>query len=200
MDLSIPFALTDKLSHFLSMAIWDIWQIDSSAEFSQFRTYCRQLLQHTHLGKSSVIYALNVLRKFVARYPRIVRVIGSQYRMVIVSLMMANKFLDDFTYTNKTWSLITGRPLREINCMEIEFLRCLNHCVPLAGDSYSQWCFLYDGFLMEFYGGVNDTGAQSPLISPVMEVVKLESVGAYLQSPPLSPLSDSMRPRSASIW
>lgn len=39
--------------------------------------------------------------------------------------MLANKTLDDHTYTNKTWSDVTGLSLPALNEGEIEFLQGL---------------------------------------------------------------------------
>ncbi|KAI6137202.1 hypothetical protein F5141DRAFT_1193542 [Pisolithus sp. B1] len=47
---------------------------------------------------------------------------GSEFRIAVAALMMANKFLDDNTYTNKTWSEVSGIDLSEIHKMEREFL------------------------------------------------------------------------------
>jgi hypothetical protein len=40
---------------------------------------------------------------------------GSEYRLCATGMMLANKYLDDNTYTSKTWSSMTGIPLNEMN-------------------------------------------------------------------------------------
>ena len=44
------------------------------------------------------------------------------FKLLTLGLMMANKFLDDHTFLNKTWHEITGIPLDELNRMESFFL------------------------------------------------------------------------------
>ncbi|KAL4399458.1 cyclin-dependent protein serine/threonine kinase regulator [Malassezia pachydermatis] len=44
------------------------------------------------------------------------------FKVLILGLMMANKFMDDNTFLNKTWHEVTGIPLDELNRMESFFL------------------------------------------------------------------------------
>lgn len=44
------------------------------------------------------------------------------FKLLTLGLMMANKFLDDNTFLNKTWHEVTGIPLEELNRMEAFFL------------------------------------------------------------------------------
>ena len=44
------------------------------------------------------------------------------FKLLTLGLMMANKFLDDHTFLNKTWHEVTGIPLDELNRMESFFL------------------------------------------------------------------------------
>jgi len=64
---------------------------------------------------------------------------GSEYRTFTVALMLANKFLDDNTYTNKTWSEVTNIPVSEINTMEMEFLSSLDYELYVSEQQYFEW-------------------------------------------------------------
>ncbi|WFD05907.1 hypothetical protein MVES1_001241 [Malassezia vespertilionis] len=44
------------------------------------------------------------------------------FKLLTLGLMMANKFLDDNTFLNKTWHEVTGIPLQELSQMELYFL------------------------------------------------------------------------------
>ena len=44
------------------------------------------------------------------------------FKLLTLGLMMANKFLEDHTFLNKTWHEVTGIPLDELNRMETFFL------------------------------------------------------------------------------
>lgn len=72
---------------------------------------------------------------------------GSEYRTFTVALMLANKFLDDNTYTNKTWSEVTNIPVSEINTMEMEFLSSLDYELYVSERQYFEWVRKMDSFI-----------------------------------------------------
>ena len=61
------------------------------------------------------------------------------HRILLSSVMVAAKFLDDFYYSNEFWAKIGGVPNSELNTLELEFLFmtnfdlhvCLPPCPPL---------------------------------------------------------------------
>jgi hypothetical protein len=50
---------------------------------------------------------------------------GSEYRLCATGMMLANKYLDDNTYTSKTWSSMTGIPLNEMNVSTLRREGCV---------------------------------------------------------------------------
>lgn len=51
--------------------------------------------------------------------------------------MLANKILDDHTYTNKTWSDVSGLPLTALNEGEMEFLQGLDFSLYVSQTTFS---------------------------------------------------------------
>src|SRR5688572_2490742 len=64
---------------------------------------------------------------------------GWEYRLFTVSLILANKILDDHSYTNKTWSQVTTIPLLELNQAEQEFLRNCGYELYVSNMEYLDW-------------------------------------------------------------
>lgn len=60
------------------------------------------------------------------------------------ALMLANKILDDHTYTNKTWSEVSGLPLQALNEGEIEFLQGLDFSLYVSQTTYNAWLELLE--------------------------------------------------------
>ncbi|CAH1759307.1 10602_t:CDS:2 [Entrophospora sp. SA101] len=87
-----------------------------------FKKFCLDVLATTQISFPAVLLSLLYIHRMKIRNPKIKGQNGSEYRTFTVALMLANKFLDDNTYTNKTWSEVTRIPVAEINTMEIEFL------------------------------------------------------------------------------
>ncbi|KAI6025351.1 hypothetical protein BKA83DRAFT_689307 [Pisolithus microcarpus] len=62
---------------------------------------------------------------------------GSEFWIAVAALMMANKFLDDNTYTNKTWSEVSK-----------EFLTAVNFSLHVSGKQYASWLHLLKGLVL----------------------------------------------------
>ena len=90
---------------------------------------------------------------------------GSEFRIAVAGLMMANKFLDEWvpscsrafshskcnvcsnTYTNKTWSEVSGIDLAQINRIEREFLMGIDFGLYVDKPTYESWLCLLKGLV-----------------------------------------------------
>lgn len=88
---------------------------------SRFLRFSREVLSTTQVSTSVITLALIYVHRLKAAHPHLKGRDGSEFRLAISSLMLANKILDDNTYLNKTWAEISGMPLAEISKMEVEF-------------------------------------------------------------------------------
>ena len=68
----------------------------------------RFIQQQRHMQKDFHVHSLNV------------------HRILLASVMVAAKFLDDFYYSNEFWAKIGGVPNAELNTLELEFLFMTN--------------------------------------------------------------------------
>lgn len=53
--------------------------------------------------------------------------------------MLGNKFLDDNTYTNKTWAEVSGISVAEVHIMEVEFLSNMKYALFTSAEEWAQW-------------------------------------------------------------
>jgi hypothetical protein len=53
--------------------------------------------------------------------------------------MLGNKFLDDNTYTNKTWAEVSGISVAEVHIMEVEFLSNMKYALFTSAEEWNQW-------------------------------------------------------------
>lgn len=58
---------------------------------------------------------------------------------VLTLLCLANKFLDDNTFTNKTWSDVSGMNVYDLNVMEAEFLEALDYNLFVHQHEFNIW-------------------------------------------------------------
>jgi hypothetical protein len=129
-----------------------------------FRCFVQRVIQATAVSQAVLVLSLWYIERLRSRNVAAVASPGSEYRLCATGLMLANKYLDDNTYTSKTWSGMTGIPLSEMNVsragsvsrlspnnsrlstfpnlaqlMEIEFLSSLDHKVGISDEAYLGW-------------------------------------------------------------
>ncbi|ORE11907.1 hypothetical protein BCV72DRAFT_283743 [Rhizopus microsporus var. microsporus] len=104
-----------------------------------FKKFCKQVLTATQLSESVILLALKYIAMLLQYNPSIQGAEGSEYRLFTVALMLGNKFLDDNTFTNKTWSEVTGMKVTDLNIMELEFLDVLRFRLFVRKDEFERW-------------------------------------------------------------
>lgn len=101
-----------------------------------FRHFTQQVLVQTRLSPTTLCLALHYVHMLQGMLWPDVGSTDTQaalallaqppptapFKLLTLGLMMANKFLDDNTFLNKTWHEVTGIPLDELNRMEAFFL------------------------------------------------------------------------------
>ncbi|KAJ4286605.1 hypothetical protein N0V88_007967 [Collariella sp. IMI 366227] len=97
------------------------------------------VLRTTQVTQNVVILALFYIYRLKQANPTAKGQPGSAYRLVVVALMLANKFLDDNTYTNKTWADVSGLSVKDIHVMEVEFLSNMRYALLVSAEQWDQW-------------------------------------------------------------
>ncbi|KAH9964592.1 cyclin-domain-containing protein [Russula dissimulans] len=115
---------------------------------SVFVHFMQKLLQTTQLSQSVIVLSLHYVYRLKERNSGTIAHPGSEFRVAVAALMMANKFVDDNTYTNKTWSEVSGIELMEINKMEREFLAGIDFNLYVDKETYVRWVGLLEGLVM----------------------------------------------------
>ncbi|KAH8107281.1 hypothetical protein DFH11DRAFT_1830179 [Phellopilus nigrolimitatus] len=88
----------------------------------EFVAFMQKLLENTQVSQSVIVLSLHYIFRLKQRNNFTLGKPGSEFRVAVCALMLANKFVDNNTYTNKTWSDVSAIPLDELNKMEHEFL------------------------------------------------------------------------------
>ncbi|KAI8049445.1 cyclin-domain-containing protein [Gilbertella persicaria] len=150
-----------------------------------FKKFCYQVLTATQLKESAVYLSLKYIAILLQSNPSIEGAEGSEYRLFIVALMLANKFLDDNTFTNKTWSDVSGMKVHDLNIMEAEFLEALDYNLFVRQHEYDNWRHLLeecrDRAQMSYY--------DNPQQRQQLILMTLQTLGLYSPpQPPIQPL------------
>lgn len=151
---------------------------------SGFRKWVTTLLSTTLVAQNVVILALLFIYRLKKLNPSVQGKPGSEYRLLTVALMLGNKFLDDNTYTNRTWAEVSGINVSEVHIMEVEFLSNMKYCLFTTADDWSQWQALLGKFAAFFERASRPLPAA--LHAPILPPASSLNFPVALPSPPAS--------------
>lgn len=60
-------------------------------------------------------------------------------RMFLASVMVASKFVQDRTYSNRAWSKISGLPLKDLGKLERAFLKAIDYRLMVSEGEWEKW-------------------------------------------------------------
>lgn len=104
-----------------------------------FQKWVSNILSTTQVSQNVILLALLFIYRLKKFNPAVRGKKGSEYRLMTVALMLGNKFLDDNTYTNKTWADVSRISVQEIHVMEVEFLSNLRYNLFASEKDWAQW-------------------------------------------------------------
>ncbi|KAI9158998.1 hypothetical protein HJFPF1_07003 [Paramyrothecium foliicola] len=107
--------------------------------YEQFRKWVYSVLSTTQVTQNVILLALLFIYRLKMSTPQIKGRAGSEYRLLTVALMLGNKFLDDNTYTNKTWAEVSCFAVQEIHVMEVEFLSNMRYNLLASEAEWEEW-------------------------------------------------------------
>lgn len=104
-----------------------------------FRKWVTTILSTTQVGKNVILLGLLFIYRLKQFNPGVSGKRGSEFRLLTIALMLGNKFLDDNTYTNKTWAEVSGISVTEIHIMEVEFLSNMRYDLYVSAEEWTEW-------------------------------------------------------------
>ncbi|KAK4964895.1 hypothetical protein LTR66_012209 [Elasticomyces elasticus] len=104
-----------------------------------FRKWVTTILSTTQVAQNVILLALLFIYRLKKLNPNVRGKPGSEYRLLTVALMLGNKFLDDNTYTNKTWAEVSGISVAEVHIMEVEFLSNMRYSLFTSAAEWTRW-------------------------------------------------------------
>ncbi|KAK5655329.1 hypothetical protein OQA88_5896 [Cercophora sp. LCS_1] len=143
-----------------------IRRIAESAKANRnFRKWVQSVLQTTQVTQNVILLALLFIYRLKLANASVKGRQGSEYRLFTVALMLGNKFLDDNTYTNKTWADVSGISVNEIHVMEVEFLSNMRYSLLVSKEQWEEWLVRL-AKLHEFLERAQRAASPSPLLIP----------------------------------
>ncbi|KAI9504101.1 hypothetical protein BX070DRAFT_190463, partial [Coemansia spiralis] len=130
----------EQLAYVAARTFGKLWMPRCTREALQpFQTFCYELLRSTQIAMPIVMLTLLYVNKFKQRFSGLHGGSGSEYRVFVVALMLASKYLEDNTFTTQTWSEVSHLPAKELTIMQREFLLALDHRLHVPEPEYNAW-------------------------------------------------------------
>lgn len=137
------------------------------------------------MAQNVVLLALLFVYRLKKLNPGVKGKPGSEYRLLTVALMLGNKFLDDNTYTNKTWAEVSGINVAEVHIMEVEFLSNMKYNLFTSADDWSKWQSLLGKYASFFDKATHPPPVQNQP-APILPPASSLQLPMALPSPPAS--------------
>ncbi|RHZ82612.1 hypothetical protein Glove_108g5 [Diversispora epigaea] len=102
----------------------------------EFKKFCIEILNLTNLSSVTVFVALKYLERYMKCYAAID--FGIE-RLFLISLLIADRYVNDTFFSIKRWALNTALPPEEINRMQVMILNNLNYDIYINGNDYLEW-------------------------------------------------------------
>ncbi|KAL5342303.1 cyclin-domain-containing protein [Aspergillus crustosus] len=160
-----------------------------------FQKWVSSILSTTQVSQNVILLALLFIYRLKKFNPAVRGKRGSEYRLMTIALMLGNKFLDDNTYTNKTWADVSRISVQEIHVMEVEFLSNLRYNLFASKEEWTQWHVKLDLFA-DFFNNA-PLASDNYEVLPTPPVLRLSPNFGPTTRTQLSPIS-STRPPSPS--
>ncbi|KAJ4952330.1 hypothetical protein NE237_029162 [Protea cynaroides] len=104
------------------------------------QSYLERIFKYANCSPSCFIVAYVYLDRFAQRQPLLPINSHNIHRLLITSVMVAAKFMDDMYYNNAYYAKIGGISIREMNFLEVDFLFGLSfhlNVTPISFHTYS---------------------------------------------------------------
>ncbi|KAL4978336.1 cyclin-domain-containing protein [Aspergillus desertorum] len=176
-------AIEEHLTHGLSLC-------PEAIPTTAFQKWVSNILSTTQVSQNVILLALLFIYRLKKFNPAVRGKKGSEYRLMTVALMLGNKFLDDNTYTNKTWADVSRISVQEIHVMEVEFLSNLRYNLYASEKEWAQW-HVKLGLFLEFVNFAPVASDNETLPTPSVRLLSPNSGQARTQ---LSPTSSTRLP------
>ena len=101
--------------------------------------YLKRIMKYGGCSPCCVVVGLMYLQRLKQRMPTVCLTSGNMQRLLLTSVMVAAKFLDDLYYSNKHWARIGGLNLQDVNALELKLLFQLSFAMGVTREEYQEY-------------------------------------------------------------
>lgn len=114
------------------------------------QSYLERIFQYANCSPSCFVVAYVYLDRFMQKQPSLPINSLNVHRLLITSVMVAAKFMDDMYYNNAYYAKVGGITTAEMNFLEVDFLFGLGFHLNVTPTTFHSYCaYLQRQMLME---------------------------------------------------
>ncbi|GAB4825131.1 Cyclin-U1-1 [Ancistrocladus abbreviatus] len=103
--------------------------------------YLERIYKYTNCSPSCFVVGYVYIDRLVHRYPELLVVSLNVHRLLVTSVMVASKMIDDEHYNNEFYARVGGVSNAELNRLEVELLLLLDFGVMVSSPVFETYCF-----------------------------------------------------------
>jgi len=112
---------------------------DGSTTPVSITAYVQRILKYSSCSTCNLVIGLMYLERLKTRHRKLKLTKVNIQRLLLVAVMTASKFFDDFYHNNQQWALIGGIGLSELNVLELDFLFLMTFDLNVKRDEYKSF-------------------------------------------------------------
>ncbi|AED91160.1 putative protein [Arabidopsis thaliana] len=129
-DLSRPFREHKRISAFNAVTKPSI----------SIRSYMERIFKYADCSDSCYIVAYIYLDRFIQKQPLLPIDSSNVHRLIITSVLVSAKFMDDLCYNNAFYAKVGGITTEEMNLLELDFLFGIGFQLNVTISTYNDYC------------------------------------------------------------
>ncbi|GMH12053.1 hypothetical protein Nepgr_013894 [Nepenthes gracilis] len=103
--------------------------------------YLERIYKYSNCSPSCFVVGFIYIDRLIHRYPELLVVSLNVHRLLVTSVMVASKMLDDEHYNNEFYAKVGGVSNEELNRLEVELLFLLDFEVVVSSSVFETYCF-----------------------------------------------------------
>jgi hypothetical protein len=129
-DLRRPFREHKRISAFNAVTKPSI----------SIRSYMERIFKYADCSDSCYIVAYIYLDRFIQKQPLLPIDSSNVHRLIITSVLVSAKFMDDLCYNNAFYAKVGGITTEEMNLLELDFLFGIGFQLNVTISTYNDYC------------------------------------------------------------
>ncbi|XP_057961294.1 cyclin-U1-1-like [Malania oleifera] len=134
--------------------------------------YVERLYKYCSCSPACLVVGYIYIDRMVHRHPRFLLVSLNVHRLLVTSVMLASKMLDDVHYNNAFYARVGGVSNAELNRLELELLSMLDYGVMVSSRVFESYCLHLEKEML--WNGISQNVPRSPsLPTPVHHIPEI---------------------------